>query len=292
MLIDFMPFKSSSLSKDPSIYQRVSDKVPQAFTSNNNLSIRLKKDSPSNLYNEEMRGGEDMYLCLSFLKQKKKYLIDDELKLYHRPRQDLKGIIKQFYDYGNFGADAFSKLEADKLELFHSFNLGMDGYSLLVKRSLPVKGLVYLDFFSLHLIALIFGILLLNQTIITLSFVSLFIYYLREIGLYFHHSFMESCKIVLVNYLVNWAFFLGGIKQSFTRRILFIPPSLHRSKYRLPARFYIISFSRITSDIKKQLYHIFDHHKSFEGAYHYLGDKLIRVQLKDENKGLSLVGNK
>lgn len=280
MLIDFMPFKHSRWDQEPALYQRVSDAVPQKFTSNNNLSVRKEKLNGT-LYDESMRGGEDMYLCMSLLQKRSKYLIDDQLYLYHRSRRTHFELLKQFFRYGVFGVDALKALRLKKLEIFSSLSFSKDQFKLLIKLPFPVKGLIYLDLFTIHTLTAITSALTINPYIFGISMCFLFLYYLRELGIFFYLSPFKSLKLIGLNYLVNLSFQLGGLKQSLSKGIVFVPPSLHKSQYAIPARFSIFFKKKLENEKKHKLYEIFDSTCDQGKVLELLSENYIRIQLQN-----------
>lgn len=244
MLIDFsslQAIESMGSTDNLILYQRISDDKPTLFTSNNNLSLRLKTAEKMNPpYCEEMVGGEDMYLCLKLLKKEYKYLVDQNLHMYHKPRPNIKGLLVQFNNYGIYGNDAIKHLSMKYLEVFYCFNLSIEQYKLVLKIPSPIKGMIYFNFFSLHLL---FSILaLFSFKFVLMSLFMLAIELFKEKSMFSSNDIKSGLNLFGTKYLVNLCFYFGAIKQTFINKVIFIPPTIHKSIFsnKLKSRIYFL----------------------------------------------------
>lgn len=272
MLIDFVS------SQNANLYQRISDSKSMTFSSNNNLSIRVpENEKDKKFYEDSMVGGEDMYVCFHLLKEDYKFLIDRSLPMYHKPRKDLKGICKQFYNYGVFGCEALKNLKLSQLELFYNFNLGVDEYKLLVKFWFPIKGLIHIDFFNLHLVFTFLALVTQSCWIFYVSLIFLSFFLMKDFGLLFHKSIKETIVLLFSKYLVSLSFLIGGIKKSFQMGTIFIPPHITKSKHLIPAKTYIFCKNIYAMRYRKDICKMFDNAVDYEDYFEYIGRNNIRV---------------
>jgi len=270
MLIDFIPAKSKVL------YQRVSDSI-LTFTSNNNLSFRLPKEERKNIYLDSMTGGEDVYLCIKLLKKGEKYLVDNNLKIFHKPRKDMQSLLKQFYNYGIYSVEALSNLNLSLFELFYNLKVECDEFKFLTKKKFPLKGLVYASFFFLHQLALLLYVLTPSQVSFNIFIISLIFIILKEISLFFNQGLVNGIKLFVANYLVNWAFSIGALVQSFKSGVVFIPPQLRKSKSTINAKYRVFNSTRIEKEMLKEIYESIDHRKEEDEKFKYISDNIIRI---------------
>lgn len=275
MLIDFIPAKSKVL------YQRISDST-LTFTSNNNLSFRLSKKERENIYKDSMTGGEDVYVCIKLLKQGHKYLVDNDLQILHKPRPNLKSLLKQFYNYGIYSVEALSNLELSKIEVFYNLSIENDEYSFLTKKNFPIKGLIYLSLFLLHQTSLILFLFSDNEFIKYTFYFFLVAILLKEIALFLTFSPVKSIPLFLINYLVNWSFSLGALVQSIKSKVLFIPPQLRKSKAQIPAILRVFRKNKIPNDLKNKLLHTLQSTFKETDNFSFISNNTIRVLYENE----------
>lgn len=273
MLIDFIPAKSKVL------YQRISDSI-LTFTSNNNLSFRLSKDKRRNIYLDSMTGGEDVYLCIKLLKENKKYLVDNNLIIYHKPRKNIKGLLKQFFKYGNFSTDALNNLNLNKFEIFYNLSIESDDYRFFMKKNVLIKGLLYFSHFTLHQISILLLILFTNQYITFFFILTTILLFLKEISIFICEGPLKGTQLFLVNYLVNWSFSLGALFKSIRTRTLFVPPQLRKSKYTLDANYRVFGLYKIKKDAAKELIEIVNKTKTESSCCKFIDGNTLRINNK------------
>jgi hypothetical protein len=289
MLIDFSFNESDSISYRISyqskLYQRVSDVNSLTFTSNNNLSLRLRPDDLQP-YDDSMRGGEDMYVCLKLAKKNYKYLVDRELKIYHKARDTKKGLLKQFYNYGRYGCDALKSLELKYLEIFYCFNLSNEKHKLLVKLPSPIKGLIHINIFTLHILLLLCSLVFLNSYLFGLSLSLMILELIKERELIKDYGLIKAIKVFTLKYLVNVSFFLGGLIEFPRTGILFIPLHIHRSS-KTPKKssklFFLKDFDK---SLKNAARYRINNLEDNEAKIVFIGKNMIRVT--DDNISMVL----
>ena len=113
MLIEFLTSKNVQCK-----YFYENDDTDFIFSSNNNLSFRKSAYKDKRTYPIGLKGGEDLYLCLAFLKSNQRYCINTNMTIEHYPRLTILALLKQFYSYGQYFASAIIISGYKEAEIF------------------------------------------------------------------------------------------------------------------------------------------------------------------------------
>jgi hypothetical protein len=259
-------------------YYYENDQSSVSFSSNNNLSFRRKSYGENIKYPIDMNGGEDVFLCLSHIKNKNRYKVNKNIKIKHFPRVKIISLVKQFYNYGKFFVDAISRNNQKNFELFfdvlifhpHQYSF----HVLKLKSFIPV--LISFNIFYLFLIGA-FSFPFFEGSWNVLPFVLCFPYFCADFRM-LSIGLTKFFKVVSVKFLVNISLVIGALVKSFQQNVLVLPPCIEFSGDNiLEIKFDINSINSIYRETVKEFI------RNDKGGLELkkLGDKLYYVKHND-----------
>ncbi len=208
-----------------------------SFFSNNTLSIRRSILDDIGNYDEDCHRSEDVEICARIARSDWMMFLATDMIFQHRPRTNLKALMKQWWGYGEYIPYVFQKHNAGQWEIFYQrgdastepFAPGLRYRKLLYLERMPLTVCVFITPFlicHLFLLASIVSFILgwnLNGTLFSiLSLLAFFVYVQPDFQ---NKTAVEKgIQLMYIRYLVNLSFFVAQLINGLRIGTLYIAP--------------------------------------------------------------------
>lgn len=181
--------------------------------------------------------GEDIDLSIRVAKAGYELWFEPSAKITHFHRYTLKGLLKQWFDYGYGHAYLFRKHIKKRRLQFYRYNLSPKnknpfGISLVLNLPFPLFGMIFLNSFHLMHLSLLIAIIafLFSFTAVGIAasiifFVSVFWYFLIRFDL---KQPLKSILFSGIRYLADGAYVLGGFLGGIKERVIYFEATRSR----------------------------------------------------------------
>lgn len=176
-----------------------------------NLAIRRSSFDALGGFDEALRTGEDIDLCLRGLASEDRLFFAPEAVVRHHARPTMQALWRQWFDYGRYHARLYDKHVRGRIELMWLDRRRADGrYRVLLYRErAPVRAIVFVNPFFLAMLATVLAPLAWWLPIVA------WLNYLRD-------DLGQPLIFAPIRAWINLALLTGGLRGSLSEGFLFI----------------------------------------------------------------------